>query len=168
MAFGTGRHESTQLCIQQILQYALPGMTMLDLGCGSGILALVAAKLGAASVLALDNDPLAVRAARENAEINGESERVRVVETDSLAALRHSARRFDLTVVNIRPAAILNYLREGLAHCLRPGGRAIMSGIMASEMAAVAAALPDAGFVLERDEAQGEWRCIVAKKTNGA
>ena len=167
MAFGTGRHETTQLCVQGLVERLEPGMQVLDLGCGSGILALAAAKLGATAVLALDIDPVAVQAARKNANINDLRANVQI-ERGSLATILHSPRRFDLALVNIVGTVILQLLAGDLVSCLRPGGRALFSGILASELAEIIATLPSAGFEMIAQRALGEWHYIeaIAKHDN--
>jgi ribosomal protein L11 methyltransferase len=126
MAFGTGTHPTTRLCLEALEQVASPGERVLDLGTGSGVLAIAVAKQGAASVLALDIDDLAVAAARENVRVNGVSDIVRV-EPSSLDA---AAGPYDLVLVNILARVICSLLDEGLAQVLRPGGTVIASGII--------------------------------------
>src|SRR5258708_17071249 len=102
MAFGTGTHPSTQLVLEatEDLMESLPRAKVLALGCGSGILSILAAKMGAANVLALDTDPIAVRSTDENAVANGGSDKI-TAQTGSLDSLLHAATRFDLALVNI-------------------------------------------------------------------
>ena len=112
MAFGTGTHPSTQLCLRALEEHLRPGDEALDLGCGSGILAIAAARLGAAGVLALDNDPVAVTAARQNVALNPSVSTV-CVQEGSLSHLRDRALRFDLMVVNILAKVIVDFCEAG-------------------------------------------------------
>src|SRR3989304_833893 len=100
MAFGTGLHPTTQMCLQAIETHVPPGARVIDLGTGSGILAIAAGKIGAASVLAVDVDPVAVEAARENARRNGVEDRVQV-EAGSLAEVKARKQVCDFALVNI-------------------------------------------------------------------
>lgn len=161
MAFGTGAHPTTQLCLALLEERVTPGDRVLDLGTGSGILAIAAATLGAASVLALDLDPIAVAAARENADRNGVGTRVAVVEGSTEAA---GDVPFDLIVANIL-ADVIRDLAADLARLTRPGGLLIASGIIADRAADVAAALSAAGFAIQEERADQEWRALVARKT---
>ena len=115
MAFGTGTHPTTQLCLIAIEEHldGQPVADVLDLGCGSGILGIAALKLGAARVLALDTDELAVHATAQNAAYNEVGERL-TVQQGSLETLHHSARRFDLLLVNILAKVIIALCEEGL------------------------------------------------------
>jgi ribosomal protein L11 methyltransferase len=190
MAFGTGLHPTTQLCLVLLEEYVQPGMQVLDLGCGSGILAIAAARLGAGAVLALDTDPIAVAAARENVTRNGLDQVVYVAEGSLGAgtALGHwlygtlneeegtsrqpkaaldraafSIDRFDLIVANII-AGVLVALAQDLARALAPGGLLIGSGIIAERAAEVAAAFETAGLApLERRQ-DGDWVALVHRK----
>ncbi len=161
MAFGTGTHPTTQLCLEAMEAMAGPALDVLDLGCGSGILAIAAAKLGAGKVLALDIDPIAVRAARENAALNGVTQRI-VVEQGSLETVISSARRFDLLMVNILARVILEMSGRGLAQILRPGGIAIFSGIIDNQADEVEASLRRAGLLPVARRKKGDWVLIKA------
>ena len=163
MAFGTGTHPSTQLCLQAIETRIQAGDQVLDLGCGSGILAIAAARLGASSVLALDNDPVAVTAARQNFALNPAPARV-CVQKGSLATLRDSGQRFDLVVVNILAHIIMRFCEEGLAGTLRPGGCGIFSGIINDQAAAVESALRRAGLAPAFRLQQDDWVALVARR----
>ena len=127
MAFGTGQHPTTAMCLRALEELVRPGMRVLDLGCGSGILAIAAAKLGAARVLALDIDPNAVRAARENAAANGVEPAIDVregtLERGRLASdVRHHRRQHQ------RPHAGAPRARAGAQRCA--GGALITSGFL--------------------------------------
>jgi|DewCreStandDraft_1066081.scaffolds.fasta_scaffold00356_32 ribosomal protein L11 methyltransferase len=161
MAFGTGQHPTTRTCLELLEEHVRLGDVVLDVGTGSGILAVAAVKLGAARCLALDVDPQAVRVARDNAARNGVAERVQVAEGTLTAddALRHA---FDLAVANITAAAVAA-LAPALATALRPGGTLIGSGIVADRLDAVRAALAAAGCSVTDVRVVGDWRTLVAR-----
>ena len=163
MAFGTGTHPTTQLCLEALEEVIEPGQDVLDLGCGSGILAIAAAKLGANKALALDTDSVAVAAARENAIENGVAQRV-MVEQGSLETVLGSARRFDLALVNILARVILEMTEQGLGEMLRPGGIGVFSGIIDTQAAEVEAGLRRAGLQPYRRRQSGDWVVIEAKR----
>ncbi len=180
MAFGTGLHPTTQLCIRLLEQHTQPGMRVLDLGTGSGILAIAAARYGAAAVLALDNDPVAVRVAHENIAYNGVTGQVQVA-LGSLGVgvtLRHwqggdvPAEQlvrpadtviqppYNLIVANII-ADILIKLAPDLAAALAPDGMLICSGIIHERTDEVALALAAAGLHLREHHREGEWVALL-------
>ena len=165
MAFGTGTHPTTQLCLIAVedLLAGQPALDVLDLGCGSGILGIAALKLGAARVLALDTDELAVRATAQNAAYNGVDSRL-TVQQGSLETLRHSARHFDLLLVNILAKVIIALCDEGLGDVVRAGGAAVFSGIIDEQVDEVEAALCRTGLEPYRRRSQGDWVAIEARK----
>lgn len=165
MAFGTGTHPTTQLCLIAVEEHltARPAVDVLDLGCGSGILGIAALKLGAARVLALDTDELAVHATAQNAAYNEVNDRL-TVQQGSLETLRHSARHFDLLLVNILAKVIIALCEEGLGDVLRAGGTAVFSGIIQEQADEVEAALRRAGLEPYRRRTQGDWVAIEARK----
>jgi len=163
MAFGTGTHPTTQLCLEALEDLTQPGAKALDLGCGSGILAIAAARLGAAHVLALDIDPTAVRIAAENAAANGVADRITAQE-GSLESLVGSARRFDLAAVNILARTIIAMCDNHLGDVVRPGGLAIFSGIIADQADDVEAALRRTGLEPYARRQQGDWVLIEARR----
>jgi ribosomal protein L11 methyltransferase len=167
MAFGTGQHPTTLMCLLALEETVRPGMSVLDLGTGSGILALAAARLEAASVLALDTDPLAVRAARENARLNGLEAVVRVEEGTLGPSTTLRAGPFDVIAANISAAVIVE-LAGAMAKALRPGGVLIAGGFSKERAAEVAAALTAAGLTVERTLSDGEWRTLVAGREPAA
>lgn len=155
LAFGTGQHQSTRLCLGLLAELIEGGERVLDVGTGSGILAVAAAKLGAASVVATDIDPVAVDAARQTIRQNGLAERVEVVE----GSVR-SADRFDVVIANLT-ADLLQFLAEDLASALIPGGRLIVSGLIASRQDEVAAALSNRCLQLQTVRTEDEWRALL-------
>jgi ribosomal protein L11 methyltransferase len=132
LAFGSGTHPTTSLCLQWLddlaEQGALQGRTLLDFGCGSGILALAALKLGAGFAVGVDNDPQAILATHENAERNGVGDRIAV----HLPAETPAATTYPIVVANILAAA-LDALADTLAARVAPGGRIALSGILAGQ-----------------------------------
>lgn len=165
MAFGTGTHPSTQLCLmacEDILEER-PHLSVLDLGCGSGILSIAAVKLGAASALALDIDEIAVKATAENAAQNGVADRIQA-QTGSLASLTHAARRFDLALVNILAKVIIQLCDEGLGLVVRPAGVAVLGGIIQDQADEVEAALHKTGLVPYKRRTQSDWVVIEAQR----
>jgi ribosomal protein L11 methyltransferase len=159
MAFGTGQHPTTLMCLRALEETVRPGSDVLDLGAGSGVLALAAAHLGAAGVLALDNDPQAVQAARENVRLNDLEAVVRVEE----GTLEGTRAPFDVIAANISPSVIVD-LAGATAAALKPGGVLIAGGFSEERAAAVAAALTAAGLVVERTLSDGDWRTHVARR----
>ena len=163
MAFGTGTHPTTQLCLEALERLIEPAQDVLDLGSGSGILSIAAAKLGARRVLALDIDPIAVDTTADNARANGVADRV-IAEQGSLENVLGSARRFDLVIVNILARVILQMIEQALGTLVRPGGRAIFSGIINSQLDEVEAALLRTGLQPYARKQQGDWMLIEARR----
>ncbi|NWG16175.1 MAG: 50S ribosomal protein L11 methyltransferase [Chloroflexi bacterium] len=156
MAFGTGTHPTTQLCLEALEDRLPPGARVLDLGCGSGILAIAAARLGAASVLALDIDPIAVEIAGANIAQNGVADTI-TVQQGSLDSLITSSRRFDLIVVNILAKVIIAMCDQHLGQVVRPGGLALFSGIIEDQTDDVEAALRKTGLQPTARRQQSDW-----------
>lgn len=161
MAFGTGLHPTTRLCLQALEDLVVPGQSVLDLGTGSGILAIAAARLGARSVLALDTDPVAVDAATANVAANGLSQTVTVA-AGTLPQAEPQI-HYDLVVANIIARVIVE-LAPALAAALRPGGTLIASGVLAERGSEVAAALARARLVLAERRQSGDWLALLARR----
>ena len=163
MAFGTGQHPTTAMCLRALEERLRPGDAALDLGAGSGILAIAAARLGAERVLAIDTDPQAVKAARENAAANGVSAVVEVREGTLPDAA--TGERFGLIVANISGLTI-ERLAPAFAESLRDGGTLIVSGFLEDAVDGLGRALGAAGFRIERVDSEGVWRAIVARASS--
>ena len=165
MAFGTGTHPTTQLCLEALEAHVQHGYQVLDLGCGSGILAIAAAKLGASQVIGFDIDPIAVKATIENAEDNGVGDKIKAYK-GSLENVITSARRFDLVVVNILAKIIIPMCDEGLGQTVRPGGKALFSGLIEEQADEVEDALRKTGLIPQARRLQGDWVVIEAYRPN--
>ena len=162
MAFGTGLHPTTRLCLLRLAKHVRPGMDVLDLGTGSAILAIAAARMGAAAVLALDTDPIAVKEARENTAANGLSAVIEVRKgTLDMPTRRRLQGRFDLALANIT-ARVISGLTEHLALVLKPSGRLIVGGISARGLDEILIRLSLAGLSIEAIDREGEWHTITA------
>ncbi len=163
MAFGTGLHPSTQLCLLGMDGVIGPGQRVLDAGCGSGILSIAAARLGATQIDGFDIDPIAMAATKENAALNDLPTAINVVTSagpdDSLPfwALAGVHRTWDVILVNILPHIITSLLDQGLANHLAPGGRMILAGIIEEREASVRTYLDGCGLTVTRRLAQGDW-----------
>lgn len=158
LAFGTGTHPTTALCLQWLESLDLTGKTVIDFGCGSGILAIAALKLGAAQVIGIDIDPQAIQASRNNAERNGVAERLSLYlpaqQPDNLSA--------DVVVANIL-AGPLRELSPSITVLVRPGGDLGLSGILATQAASVTQAYEE-HFVLDAVVEREEWCRITGNK----
>ena len=160
MAFGTGLHPTTQMCLAAIEQYARPEMRVLDLGTGSGILAIAAAKLGVKSIVALDNDPVAVKAAIENVALNHVEAAVRCC-VGSLAEA--AADTYDLIVVNILARVIIALCEDGLGRVVGAGGLAIFAGLIDTQEYGVRAALTAHGLTVIDRRQDKDWVGLIAR-----
>lgn len=160
MAFGTGTHPTTVLSMQALEEYVRPGHAVLDVGTGSGVLAIGASLFEAGEILALDLDEVAVRSAKENISRNGMAEKITVAQSD---LLEYQSMQADIIVANIL-APIIIRLAEDAFNSLQPDGVFITSGIIESKRTDVEQALTEAGFVIEDVRAVEDWLCIIARR----
>lgn len=189
MAFGTGTHPTTSLCLRTLEQAIQPGDEVIDVGTGSGVLAIAAVKLGASRVLALDLDPVAVTSAEDNVRLNGLEDRIHVMESDLLGVLRRAGIAetatvnptealpqtaveaselgvsvpVKLVVANILAEIILLFISD-VYDVLESGGTYIASGIYKNKEEIVEQELLKAGFDIERKVRDQDWIAFVAKK----
>jgi ribosomal protein L11 methyltransferase len=169
MAFGTGTHATTQGCLEMLATLdPADTVTAVDVGCGSGILAIAMAKLWRRPVLGGDNDPQAVMVAKDNASLNGVESLCRFVESVGLShpTLARAA-PYDLVIANILASALLD-LTDTFTYSVRPGGRILLSGILVEQADMIVAAYARCGFALEHElalETGGAmWRTLVLRK----
>ncbi len=163
MAFGTGQHETTRMCLEALERVVAAGARVLDVGCGSGILSIAAAALGAREAVAVDVDDVCVRVTKENARLNGLGDAVTVI-AGSLGddwPFETAAARFDVVVANII-APVIMALAPQFAAALAPAGTLLVSGIIASREDEVRVALATAGLRVTETRAMGDWRCMTA------
>jgi ribosomal protein L11 methyltransferase len=163
MAFGTGLHPSTQLCLLGMDGVVGPHTRVLDAGCGSGILSIAAARLGATHIDGFDVDPIAARATRENAAFNDLPAPINVVisagpdGSSFWVTEEGEKRRWDVLLVNILPHVITALLDQGLANHLAPGGKVILAGIIEEREPDLRAYLEGKGLKVVRRLTQGDW-----------
>ncbi|MDR1136126.1 MAG: 50S ribosomal protein L11 methyltransferase [Clostridiales Family XIII bacterium] len=158
MAFGTGHHETTTLCARLLEENVTPGCSVFDVGCGSGILSIAAAMLGAGEVLAVDIDEIAVDVSRENAAVNGCCDRVKVICADLNDDIDFKA---DIVAANLTADLIIK-LANKIKSNLKPGGVFAASGILAERGECTSRAISEAGFEIRQFLVAGEWCAIEA------
>ena len=161
MAFGTGLHPTTRLCLHAVEEVVRPGMRVLDVGAGSGILSIAAARLGAAYVEAVEIEPIAAQACGQNVARNGVAEVVRV-RTGTLDE-HPSGELFDVVLANITIATLLE-LHPRLAAHLRPGGLAVLSGVLEERVDELLAALSHNGWTHQRTEHEQDWVAVFVSR----
>jgi ribosomal protein L11 methyltransferase len=173
MAFGTGTHPTTQLCLeileselQQALTIQTPpqAVSIIDVGCGSGILSIAALKMGAANALGVDTDAEAIKAAHDNAKLNGIKRGLRLG-VGSLADIQNGTfgdKQAALVVANILAPVIVRLLQGGLAHLISFGGKLILSGILETQVPEVEAAVHESGMQMVGRYQSADWVALVA------
>jgi ribosomal protein L11 methyltransferase len=162
MAFGTGYHPTTRLCLEYLEGCVSPGMKVIDVGTGSGILAIAAAKLGASQVVALDTDATAVRGAKRNLRENGVQKYVMVYR----ATLPHQSSpsgAFELATANITSKVIIQLAQE-LHSVLKLGGLLIVSGLIDSQVAETMKRLRGVGFTALSHRSDGDWVALLLRR----
>lgn len=160
MAFGTGTHETTSLCVKMLEKYQKESDKVLDVGCGSGILSIAAALLGAEDVLGVDIDPVAVEVAAENIELNGVANVAKAQYGDLTKGIDYKS---DIVVANLM-ADLVMMLSEDVARHMQPGGLFISSGILVEKEVQVTEHLRSQGFGIVEVREDGGWCCIVCRK----
>ena len=160
MAFGTGTHETTSMCINQIEKNLKAGDRVIDIGSGSGILSMAAVLLGAEKATGVDLDPVAVRVALENVELNNLQDKIDILHGNLTDVIREKA---DIVVANIM-ADIILILLEDVREFIKDDGLFISSGIIQEKRAAVEARLLEKNFSIVEVETKGEWCAITAHK----
>lgn len=166
MAFGTGTHPTTQLCMELLEDTVRPGKPAIDVGCGSGILSIGAVKLGASHVLAVDIDNAAIRSTKENAEANGV---LQFIETglgsvQEIRSSQFSINKAPLVLANILAPVIIRLFAGGLADLLEPGGKMVLSGILAEQADGVVEAANARGLHRLDMRQIGDWVAIVLER----
>lgn len=158
MAFGTGSHETTRMCIKALERHVDANSTVFDIGTGSGILAISAAKLGAKKTIGVDLDPVAVDSAKQNVSYN-DIDNIEILYGDLLEVVKGKA---NIVIANIM-ADIIIFLTQQVKAFIVEGGYFISSGIILSKKDEVISKLIECGFKIEEISIEGEWVCIVAK-----
>jgi ribosomal protein L11 methyltransferase len=161
MAFGTGTHATTQLCLEALQTFPLNGASVIDVGCGTAVLAIAAAKLGAGQVLAIDIDPVAVSAARANVSDNGVARTIVVEQGDLLSPSVETT--YDVLVANILRDILIRMMPQA-AERVAEGGRIVLSGFVTSQEQAIRDAMEKHGFMVEQRLSKEDWVALVGRK----
>lgn len=159
MAFGTGTHPTTKMCIQAVEKVIRPGDTMIDVGTGSGVLSIAAAKLGAARVIAFDLDDVAVKAAKLNVKLNKVQDVVTAKTNNLLDNVQEKA---DIVTANLLAEIILRFPEQAV-NVVKPGGYFIASGIIKAKSSQVQESLIEHGFSIEEAMETEDWVALIAK-----
>lgn len=160
MAFGTGSHPTTKLCILTLQDYIKGGENVLDVGTGSAILAIAAAKLGAFEVVGIENDPVAVDTAVKNVELANMQKKLSIILSDTPLAYKSEA---DIVVANIIPPVIIA-MAEQLYAKVKPGGKLITSGIVIERADDVRTKLESLGLKTIEQRQEGDWVAIISER----
>ena len=165
MAFGTGTHPTTQLCLLALENHLSSGDIVIDVGCGSGILSIAAAKLGASKVLALDNDPLAIKNSKKNIQLNQLQNKIDV-RLGSHPKNIFLETEFDISmlVANILAKTVIQLLEDGLSEWVQPDGVLIFSGILAEQSADFLQQCKRQSLQLIEESRMQDWICFVFAK----
>jgi len=165
MAFGTGTHPSTQLCLELVEQYTHPKAPVIDIGCGSGILSIAALKLGASHALGVDIEEESVKATGENADANGVLDKVEAG-LGSVAEIREgkfSIKQAPVVLANILAPILIRLFNAGMADLIEPGGVIILAGILAEQADGVLESASDHGLTYVERRQNGDWVALVCK-----
>jgi ribosomal protein L11 methyltransferase len=166
MAFGTGTHPTTQLCLELLESFVPTGRNVIDVGCGSGILSIAALKLGAIFALGVDIDEASVKASRENADANGIPKDQFAIGRGSVPEVlsgKFGIRNAPLVLANILAPIIIRLFDMGLAKVASSGGALILSGILADQAAGVIASAETHGLKLEEQHQLGDWVALLVR-----
>lgn len=163
MAFGTGVHPTTQLCLQLVEKYMDGVHDVIDVGCGSAILAIAAKKLGAERAVAVDIDAVALDNARLNAKLNGVEIEIGEGSLAELLAGKFALQKADLVLANILAPVLVRLLDGGMARLLNPGGTLVLSGILAEQEGDVRTAVGKAGLRVVAERRIQDWVALAAK-----
>jgi ribosomal protein L11 methyltransferase len=167
MAFGTGTHPTTQLCMRLLENHIQPGIDVIDVGCGSGILSIAAIKLGAKHVLAVDVDSESIKSTLENAGFNAISPSSLQIEQGSVKEIltgEFSIHKAPLVLVNILAAIILRLFENGLGNIVEEDGILLLSGILGYQEEEILNAANQAGFVLIEKITEDDWISFAMRK----
>ena len=166
MAFGTGTHPTTQLCLEFLEDLVKPEMTVFDIGCGSGILSAGAVILGAGRVIAVDIDPASVRSTTENCQLNHVSDKVEIARgsAELIRGGHFGSLRAPLVVANILASVILVLLEEKLSDLVEPGGHLVLSGILAHQAEEIIQTAKEYGLELKEIKQIEDWNAIALIK----
>ena len=166
MAFGTGTHPSTQLCLELTEDYTLEGQPVIDLGCGSGILSIAALKLNASHALAVDIDEESVNSTVEACEANGVAERTEagVGSVDEIKAGNFSLKQAPVVLANILAPVLIRLFDGGMADLVSPGGVIILAGILEEQGAGVRESGEKHGLTYVEERHSGDWVAFVMRK----
>jgi ribosomal protein L11 methyltransferase len=167
LSFGTGQHPTTVFCLEELVTRRVPGerQSFLDLGTGSGILAIAAAKLGYSPVEACDFDPDALRTARANARENGVAQRIRFGTADVSKLPARAARSYDVVCANLISNLLVAARKRILAR-VAPGGALVLAGILATEFDEVRRVYESAGLRMLASATRNEWRSVSFSNTH--
>jgi ribosomal protein L11 methyltransferase len=166
MAFGTGTHPTTQLCMEMMDSIPMEGKDVIDIGCGSGILSITALKLGAKQALAIDIDPLSIKATIENAQLNSLEDKIEVGLGSVSEVVRgsFSIKRAPVILVNILAPVIIRLFEDGLGELTEPGGYLILSGIIRDQVDSVTNCIKKESLSVESLHYQTDWACLLVKR----